>query len=277
MSGHRQYLNILVLACILMCGTATALTRGELQNQIDGQPPKTAIEHLYALEDEVRNWPPGEQIDYYRLLSELQRVTPVGQQAKMNWLLALLLGAATVALIVLTRKKQEKRFSIAPAEPLTTLYDHSTIFGIGKSLFRWANGADRNLSTMVFELDELDRIKTHHGAAAADQMLQLAALNARSVLRSNDCIGRMGHEEFLVVLPSTDVNQALEVAERIQSRLEEHPLTLDECPVLVTLSFGIAEGQGSNDSFKAMAERAESARKVAQERGRNQVVVADFS
>ena len=193
----------------------------------------------------------------------------------MGWLLVFLLGAATVALIALTRKPKVRQFPIAQADSLTTLYDHNTIFAIGKSLLRWAVGEGRNLSTIVFELDELDEIKKRYGEAASDQMMQLAALNARQVLRSNDCIGRKGHEQFLVVLPNAGVSQALEVAERIQSRLEERPLTLHECPILVTLGLGIADNKGSKDSFIAMAKRAESAREVAQDRGRNQVVVAE--
>ena len=275
MLGHDQFLKILVLAGMLICGTATALTQVELRNQIQDLPPDAAIEHLYTLQDELRNWPPGEQIDYYQLLSQLQRKAPERNRVNLNWLLVFMLGAATGALIAFTRKPQMPQFSIAQADPLTSLYNHSTIFDIGKSLFRSAITEGRNLSTIVFELDDLDQIKQQQGNTAADQLLQLAALNARQVLRGNDCIGRMGQEQFLVILPNTGISQAREVAERIQSRLAEHPLTLDECPVLVTIGLGIAAHLGVKDSFNAMAKRAGAARESAQKQGSNQIVIAD--
>ena len=275
MSGHHQYLKIFVLAGVFICAAAPALTRVELQNQIEDLAPDTAVDYLDTLRQEVRNWPPGEQLAYYRVLSESQHKALVENRSNLDWLLFFLLGAATAALIAFSRKPRKRHLSIARTESLTTLYDHGTIFDIGKSLFIWTRREGGNLSTLVFELDELDQIKKHHGAAAADQMLQLAALNARHVLRGNDCIGRMGQEEFLVILPSTGIRQALKVAQRIHSRLEQHPLTLHDSPVLVTINVGIADNQGTDDSFKLMARRAESARKDARKRGRNQVVVAD--
>jgi diguanylate cyclase (GGDEF)-like protein len=92
-------------------------------------------------------------------------------------------------------------------------------------------------------------------------------------LREVDILGRYGGEEFVVVLPETNLISAGTVAERVCRLIGDEPVETDKGPVSVTVSIGVAPLDEDCQSFDALLERADQALYAAKEKGRNQVAV----
>lgn len=119
-------------------------------------------------------------------------------------------------------------------------------------------------SIMMLDLDNFKAVNDTHGHQHGDAVLVHFAACTRSALRSEDRLGRYGGEEFLVLLPDTDVAAAHHVAQRIHTLLQTgHPL---DCK----LSIGVTTWQGPSDTLDAMLTRADAALYHAKNRGRNQ-------
>ena len=95
------------------------------------------------------------------------------------------------------------------------------------------------LAIVILDLHKLKQVNDRYGHLRGDQVLQLAATTLRKTLRASDLAFRIGGDEFAVLLPQTDPEQALTLCRRVRSQYENelHPLTLD---VGVTLDFGVA-------------------------------------
>jgi diguanylate cyclase (GGDEF)-like protein len=130
------------------------------------------------------------------------------------------------------------------------------------------------LAVLMFDLDLFKAINDQHGHSAGDKVLTHVAHTIRSALRRGDVAGRVGGEEFLLVLPHTDATAALQLAERLRGLLEAHVSVVDGWPV--TASFGVARllpGQGVAE----LVQQADAALYRAKLLGRNRAALAgDF-
>lgn len=127
------------------------------------------------------------------------------------------------------------------------------------------------LSVLSFDLDNFKRINDQHGHAAGDQVLREVAQLCRRSLRRGDLAGRLGGEEFLLVLPHTDPAAALRLAERLRGQVQAEVQAAGGMPV--TASLGVAtlgEGQGADELLLA----ADQALYRAKHGGRNRAEVA---
>jgi diguanylate cyclase (GGDEF)-like protein len=122
-------------------------------------------------------------------------------------------------------------------------------------------------------LDYFKQINDNYGHDAGDAALRHAANVALGALRTVDAIGRFGGEEFLVLLPGTDLSGACESANRMRQLLTDNPLTYGGKSIPVTASFGVA-ALGINETLERLVKRADLAMYQAKHLGRNRV---DFS
>ena len=127
------------------------------------------------------------------------------------------------------------------------------------------------LSVVIGDLDDFKAVNDAHGHGVGDTVLrEFARLLERSV-RDVDVAARWGGEEFLLVLPGTDADGAVQLAQRIRDYLEDRTLLTPEgVPVRVTASFGVAEAQGESEPADLVA-AADSALYEAKRRGKNRV------
>lgn len=127
------------------------------------------------------------------------------------------------------------------------------------------------ISCIVVDVDHLRRINDSEGHVAGDDVLRAVAARIVHVLRGEDMAGRWGGEEVLVVAPSTDLDGAWRLGERIREAVSATPIPLSSGrDVLVTVSVGCATGQG--DDIDQQIDRAEAALEEAKSTGRNRVV-----
>mgnify|MGYP000467532716 CR=1 FL=1 len=132
------------------------------------------------------------------------------------------------------------------------------------------------LSLMILDVDHFKRINDSHGHSAGDEALRVLVSSLRAALRDSDCVGRLGGEEFVVLLPQTGQVGALEVAERLRQRVAGLSVgTSGGANLQVTVSIGVAEWQGREDSIERLVERADSALYRAKDRGRDRVERAE--
>jgi len=126
------------------------------------------------------------------------------------------------------------------------------------------------LAVLLLDLDHFKRVNDTHGHRVGDSVLQVVADTLRASLRATDIAGRYGGEEFLVVLPQTDLAGAGVLAERVRVAIEETAIDLGGAePLSVTVSVGVAALDESGRSAEQLVERADAALYSAKDAGRN--------
>ena len=132
-----------------------------------------------------------------------------------------------------------------------------------------------HISIILFDIDHFKRVNDSHGHAVGDEILCEIASLADSVSRSTDAVGRWGGEEFLLVLPETQLEDASLFAERLRGTIAEW--SSPTCELNVTCSFGVAEFVAKVDDFESLVTRADEAMYEAKETGRDRVITSRVS
>ena len=128
------------------------------------------------------------------------------------------------------------------------------------------------MAVLMIDIDRFKRLNDSHGHAIGDRALQHLATLMGSQLRDIDHLARWGGEEFLALLPATSAADALALAERLCERVRNLPLLVDEVPLPLTTSVGVAEWLGPHDSLTQLLSRADQALYDAKQSGRDRVV-----
>jgi diguanylate cyclase (GGDEF)-like protein len=130
------------------------------------------------------------------------------------------------------------------------------------------------VSVIMFDLDHFKSINDHHGHPVGDRALQEVVRAVNAQLRDGDMLARVGGEEFLVLLPVTDLTAARLLGERLRQVLASTSITLDDGSTLVLpASFGVAELHAA-EGYAEWLRRADSALYQAKAQGRNALVAA---
>jgi len=164
-------------------------------------------------------------------------------------------------LVAQARRLENQLFS----DPLTCVFNRRFLFSQLDALVSGARRHDRPIAVAVIDLDAFKAVNDRHGHAVGDRVLVASAEALAQELRAEDVLGRLGGEEFLVVLPDSDEDAAASTAERLRSAVA----TADG-PVPVTASVGWAvraDGEGPED----LVRRADEALYKAKAAGRDRV------
>ncbi len=164
---------------------------------------------------------------------------------------------------------------LAVTDSLTGL--HNRRYGLYR-LQQMIDCPGHSVAVMMLDLDHFKGINDEHGHAAGDEVLQRLSRRLRAELRSGDLLARLGGEEFLVALPDTDHDAAMDCAERLRRAIAEMPFALGEtgAPVTVTMSVGLAlTDNASLEMAEHLIARADRALYNAKSLGRDRVRVAE--
>jgi diguanylate cyclase (GGDEF)-like protein len=129
------------------------------------------------------------------------------------------------------------------------------------------------VSLIMLDLDHFKLINDRYGHSVGDRALREAALHARAELRDGDILGRVGGEEFLVLLPMTNRAAACSLAERLRMALAAASLMEGTQTIHIHASLGVAE-LSPNEDASAWLQRVDAALYQAKSTGRNRVVAA---
>ncbi|NMM37780.1 MAG: diguanylate cyclase [Glaciimonas sp.] len=143
-----------------------------------------------------------------------------------------------------------------------------------EELARIQSIADTCTAVLMCDLDHFKVINDSYGHATGDLVLKHFANILCDALRKNDTVGRVGGEEFAIILSGVGVAEANIFAKRVQKRITETPLVVDDKTILVTVSIGIAVMNVTDAGSDASLSRCDMALYRAKERGRNRIEIA---
>ena len=161
---------------------------------------------------------------------------------------------------------------LANIDPLTQSLTRRQFFNMSNSEFLRFARYRRPLSILVIDADHFKRINDTYGHHAGDVVLKSLSLVILEQKRAQDTFGRLGGEEFGLLLPETNLSQARTVADRIQKTWEETPTNMDGEMIRSTVSIGVAEARMEDKSFEDILKHADRMMYKAKEAGRNRVI-----
>jgi diguanylate cyclase (GGDEF)-like protein len=163
---------------------------------------------------------------------------------------------------------------LANTDALTELANRRHTFVYAKTMLAQAKKNKYNFSIIIFDIDHFKKINDTYGHAAGDIALKDIAVIANQYVRNHDILGRIGGEEFLVILPHTCSQQAYEIAERIRKAIEHRDITLNDQIVNISASFGISQLTQNEISFNEIFHEADVALYESKHNGRNCISIA---
>lgn len=261
MEGH--ILDVNGAAC-----TFLDCRRDDLQEQ--GLDPTCTQNQLQIGETEVRRLrEKGE------LFHEMTRADTMGQtqHLEINSRLVDYMGRQAVLSMVrdvTDRKRLETELlRLARTDSLTGVYNRHRFLERAARELRRARRYGSQLSVIMLDIDFFKKINDIHGHHAGDQVLRILAGACRDSLRESDFIGRLGGEEFGVVLPQTGQHGAHHVAERIRNMVDEMDFVVDGSSLSVTVSVGVTSSISHHPPLDELLRLADRALYMAKEAGRN--------
>jgi diguanylate cyclase (GGDEF)-like protein len=161
---------------------------------------------------------------------------------------------------------------LANIDPLTRSFTRRQFLSLTGVEFNRFKRYKRPLSIVSLDVDSFKSVNDTYGHHAGDLVLRSFSLMVMEQKRIQDTFGRLGGEEFGLLMPETTIEQARLVAERIRARWEDSPTNLDGELIRSTISIGIAEASLSDNTFDDMFRRADRMLYKAKDAGRNQVM-----
>jgi diguanylate cyclase (GGDEF)-like protein len=182
--------------------------------------------------------------------------------------------AGTFGFLLLHKERADAEARwLATIDPLTGAYNRSTFHEIAERELSRARRAGQPLSIVMLDIDHFRAINEKHGHRLGDEVLRKFADLVRSALRKEDMLVRYGGGEFLVMLPDVPGPGAVVVAGRIRRYVSAEPVEAGGQEFNLTVSLGVAARLDEGpESIDTLLDRADSALRLAKDRGRNRVV-----
>jgi diguanylate cyclase (GGDEF)-like protein len=170
------------------------------------------------------------------------------------------------------RKELEEQLRLqALTDSLTQLPNRGAFLARGEIDFRLAKRYGDDLSVVMLDADLFKQVNDTYGHQVGDSVLVAIARAAESAMRNFDMVGRLGGEEFAIILVRTGIQDALACAERVRAGIEALVFDTPSGRLQITASFGVAECGPDDRNFSELLNRADAALYGAKRGGRNQV------
>ncbi|HTD29795.1 MAG TPA: GGDEF domain-containing protein [Xanthomonadaceae bacterium] len=162
---------------------------------------------------------------------------------------------------------------LASEDALTGLSNRRRFGELAAAAIGRARASGAPLCALVVDADHFKLINDHHGHAAGDAALRVCAQAFRSVVRLDDVLGRIGGEEFAVVLNDCDAEHGYALAERLRVAVEACSFSHEGQQIPLRVSVGVAQMQPGDDGIETLLRYADGALYQAKQEGRNRVVL----
>ena len=189
----------------------------------------------------------------------------------------LLAGVLLVLMLWLAWRqwRQSRRLHrLALTDPLTGISNRRHIEHMLHMAVDEARRTHRGLTVIMLDIDHFKRVNDRHGHPVGDQVLEQIVQACQGALRQFDRLGRMGGEEFLVMLPDTDLEGGLQVAERLRANVVAARPTVAGIELQLSISLGVAQLRPADTGAASLVRRADAALYHAKDNGRNRVEAA---
>ncbi len=181
------------------------------------------------------------------------------------------MSTSILIILMLASDISEKMKEIAVRDQLTGLLNRRGFNEYGEKAFAAARRAGTELSVIMTDIDRFKRINDRFGHAAGDAALVHFADLFAEKRRSEDVVARVGGEEFALLLPGTNLRDAMALADQLCSTIGSTPIDLTTVGLPITSSFGVAAISEKDASLDDMIRRADRALYRSKRAGRNQV------
>ena len=193
--------------------------------------------------------------------------------------IGMLLDATLLALALtyqfrVGQQDKHRAEQLARLDPLTEVNNRRAFYDIATPIWNITLRHDHNLSVVLLDLDNFKRINDVHGHACGDEVLIATAKFLKKSIRDQDVIARWGGEEFILLLPETDLQEAVTLAERLRSAMAEIRLKHAGVEIGITASFGVVQRGTRDRSLDALISTADKYLYQAKDLGRNRVSYA---
>jgi two-component system cell cycle response regulator len=174
------------------------------------------------------------------------------------------------------RHNVQLSLEMAITDQLTGLHNRRYMSRHLDNLILSAGQSGKGLAFLILDIDYFKAVNDGYGHDIGDEVLKEFANRIASNVRGIDLACRYGGEEFVVVMPDTEMTLAFTIAERLRKSIEANPIPISRAPgtLNITISIGIAGSEGPNDTAEALLRRADQALYSAKRAGRNRVVSA---
>ncbi len=173
------------------------------------------------------------------------------------------------------KEMEEELWELATTDGLTGFLNRRHfLVRLQEEFDRMRRNAQLQSSVLMLDLDHFKRINDGYGHAAGDAVLKHFADIIHTEQRKIDVVGRLGGEEFAIILPDTDLFEARVFAERLRKTLADRPLQQQSTIIEITVSIGIALLSAATESPDNVLRDADRALYLAKESGRNRVVLS---
>ena len=172
------------------------------------------------------------------------------------------------------RHNVQLSLEMAITDQLTGLHNRRYMSRHLDNLLSQSHKSSKPVAYLIMDIDFFKLVNDTHGHDIGDEVLREFARRISANIRGIDLACRFGGEEFVVVMPDTDMAYAYAVAERLRKSIETTPIEISRAPgkLSITISIGIAESEQESDSAEELLYRADQALYRAKKTGRNRVV-----
>jgi diguanylate cyclase (GGDEF)-like protein len=259
-----DWLDLVWLGAIVCWGVAAATTSRHVEPRTRALP-SVRVEQLVPLV--------GVAMGYGTLVAKLD-------DPRFGSFAVAVLGSLLIGLLLAARQSAVRQdhvallaryFELARIDDLTGLLRRDALIAAAESALVHAKNSKSSVSVLMIDVDRFKQVNDAHGHAAGDAVLMTVSELCRSVRRADDVLGRFGGDELIAVLPGTDENAALGVAQRLLQAVAARPTMIDGRRVPVTLSIGAADS-GGDEPLIALLARADVALYRAKAGGRGVAV-----
>ncbi|WP_157971422.1 GGDEF domain-containing protein [Dyella sp. C9] len=239
--------------------TAGALAYETIKQQVQAQ--KSQVDSL------------NRQNQILQLQRQLDRKA---METSRLYIALLLTVLASIAIWLLRTKRSQLRFKrLATRDGLTDISSRQHFVDQSELVLRHAAKATRSACLVLLDLDHFKQVNDTHGHVIGDLVLKRAVAACLHHLDGRDVFGRLGGEEFAILMPDCSPSAALERAERLRQAVAAVPLWGETRHVLITASLGIASTDRSGFELRQLMIDADNALYRAKRDGRNRVVYGD--
>ncbi|QJB56217.1 PAS domain S-box protein [Pseudodesulfovibrio sp. zrk46] len=182
-------------------------------------------------------------------------------------------AVATIRDITERKRTEAKLRELATTDSLTGLFNRRRFMELSEREFSRSSRYGRSLAMLMLDIDHFKNVNDTYGHDVGDQVLRSLSEIAIMALRKADILGRLGGEEFGVLLPETDLPAAQEVAERLRVSIERNVINTSAGPLNITVSIGVGIFNDATVNTQELLKRADIALYEAKQSGRNRVVV----
>lgn len=195
-------------------------------------------------------------------------------------MVALKIHASTTETLVLRQRNDELIGALEQQvrrDGLTGLSNRAHFIATGRTELERAARYRHPVALLMVDIDHFKPINDTYGHLAGDEVLKAVASACGETVRTNDCLARLGGEEFAVLMPETALDQARVAAERLRAAVSRLRCELPEGVVTPTVSVGVAIAEEGDESLSSLMRRSDLAMYEAKSKGRNCVVVAPLA